>query len=822
MPVALSSDEFQSSPGLRSILSPWKIWVVPICLTVFLMFVSRYNFLLFHILAEFFAIMVAVILSVVAWNTYRFSRNNYLMYLGTGYFWIGAVDLMHALSFKGMNIFEFANSSPNTSIQFWLVARTMEAILLTSAPFFLLHNFKRLPALLLFATGTFLAFQVIAEGYFPVTYINGTGLTSFKVYSEYAIIILLGISIGYLAYHRNLIDARIFNLIVIATLLTITAELCFTLYINVDGTFMFLGHIFKMFSFWFIFIAVIRTTLTEPYQIMARGFSTYDAIPDPTIVVDMEGTVLQVNQAACDSIKLQRKNILNQNCHELFHPKQYKNDNCDICSYIRQGRALPGHELYFEESKTWRSYTLSKLETVDGVKAMVHVSPDITRRKRIEEQLSFQANYDPLTGFPNRILATDRLKMAVRQSNRHAKNTGVMFIDVDNFKHINDTLGHGMGDRLLTNVGERIAASVRESDTVARWGGDEFLIVLPGLDSMLAIESIANNILDAMSRPINIEDKSFTISVSIGISSYPDSGETPEELLSNADVAMYEAKNAGKNTHCFYLHEMSDTASKRLEIESLLRFSIENNELYVVYQPQIDISTSQVVGCEALLRWQSEQLGSVPPDVFIPIAEESGLINKLGDWVLETVCKDYQKIRNTNPGEIRVSINISSRQLRDIRFASKFVFLLEKYKINADCILVEITESALLGDDDTTEKVLNILREAGLHLSLDDFGKGYSSLSYLKKLPFNEIKIDRSFVRDCVSEPSDGALCKAIIAMAESLDLRIVGEGVETKEQLEFLERYGVSIVQGYYFSKPMVLNDFLEYSNTFNTKSRS
>jgi len=387
-----------------------------------------------------------------------------------------------------------------------------------------------------------------------------------------------------------------------------------------------------------------------------------------------------------------------------------------------------------------------------------------------------------------------------------------MFVDLDNFKNINDTLGHNTGDKLLKRVAQRIAESVRESDTVARWGGDEFLIIVPDLTQTIEAEAIAEKILMNLSRLIQIDENEFNVSASIGIAAFPEDGESSEELLSNADAAMYEAKNAGKNTFRHYTFDMNIIASHKMEMEAQLRHAVEKNELCLYYQPLINIVENKVIGCEALLRWDNGKFGMVPPDIFIPIAEDSGLINGIGDWVMKSVCHTLAQWDKKGLTELRVAMNISSRQLKDVNFIYRINKLVEDNQLDPTRLIIEITEGVLLQDDPYTLKVVKQLDEMGYRLSLDDFGTGYSSLSYLKKFPFKEIKIDKSFVRDSTTDENDAALCKAIIAMARSLNLEVVGEGVESLEHLEFLKENNTRIVQGFYFSVPLPADDFYEY----------
>lgn len=808
------ADEQQGSHLASLALSGWRAWSIPLVLAAILWIVSELNFLLFHTLAEFFAIFVALILSVVSWHTYRFSRNHFLMYLGCGYFWIAMLDLAHALTFKGVGIFEA--TSPNTSIQFWIVTRYLEAILILSGTIFLARKINRVVAIILMGMIAVAALMVVVKDVLPVSYIDGKGLTQFKVVSEYIIVFLLTAAIFVIWKRRYLIDSRIMMLIFSSIMFTIAAEMCFTLYISVYGFFIFLGHIFKIVSYWLIYYAVVRTTLTEPYQVMAKGSSTYDAVPDPIILVDKDGVVHKANKAALTIDRNNLSHVIDQHCHDLFHPQSIHKNQCVVCEHIQKNLSLSNYEIYHPQTCQWFEYTLSPVD-VSGVRGgMVHVAIDVTDRKNAEESLVQQANYDSLTQLPNRGLATDRLSQAIKQSGRTGNHSAVMFIDLDNFKVINDTLGHAFGDKLLVSMANILLECVRDSDTVARWSGDEFLIIIPELGSLIEVEQIAEKLLNAISDPIYLDNKEFIVSVSIGITGYPDDGSSSEVLLSNADAAMYKAKDAGKNTYRFFTSDMNVQAAKRLEMEAHLRNAISRQELYLVYQPQIDIVNKRIAGVEALLRWESPVMGNIEPAEFIPLAEEMGQIEQIGRWVLESVCKDIPKIKDHFSDCIRVSLNISSREFQNNSFVDNFLNTIKSQDVDCKCITFEVTESILLSDAKETVSKLEKLKNNGVNLSLDDFGTGYSSLSYLKKFPFDEIKIDRSFIKDLANDDDDVSLCRAIIAMAKSLGLTVIAEGVSSSEQFSIIKNLGVDQVQGYYFNKPVVLDELTQYISDF------
>jgi diguanylate cyclase (GGDEF)-like protein len=386
-------------------------------------------------------------------------------------------------------------------------------------------------------------------------------------------------------------------------------------------------------------------------------------------------------------------------------------------------------------------------------------------------------------------------------------------------------LGHAAGDNFLIMMAQRLKACVRDVDTVARLGGDEFLIMLAEIgsdkhdndgDYIQAIRNKTEVILDTVSQPCTIENMEFSVTVSAGVAIFPKDGEDPHVLLRNSDTAMYRSKRKGRDTYEMFSPEMSDTVFKRVEIDSRLRYALENERFTLMYQALMNAETHEIVGAEALLRWEDEELGNVAPDVFIPLAEESGLIVNIGGWALDRACADMKRLQQVDDNIQRyIAVNLSSRQFREKGIVDVVGNALSKHGLSGECLGLEITERLLMKDVPEVVTTLNKFKEMGIRLSIDDFGTGYSSLSYLKRFPFDVLKIDQDFVRDIGKDPDDEALCEAIISMAHSLSLSLIGEGVENKEQFEFLKSRGTEVIQGYYVSKPLDFNGFLQLVDT-------
>ena len=454
--------------------------------------------------------------------------------------------------------------------------------------------------------------------------------------------------------------------------------------------------------------------------------------------------------------------------------------------------------------------TITAVRSTDGT--VTHYTgsfDDISERKRSEEHIHFLAHHDALTRLPNRTLLEDRISQAIAKSRRDGKHTAVLFLDLDRFKLINDTLGHDTGDQLLARVAERLMDLLRETETVARLGGDEFIIVIPALADIERAARVAQKVLESVSAPQLIDERLLHVTPSIGISVFPDDGEDVPTLLRNADTAMYHAKERGRNNFQFFTPDMNQAVQERVAIENDLRAAIERDEFELFYQPQVDCRSGQTTGMEALIRWRHPQLGLVPPDRFIPIAEETGLIVPIGAWVLREACRQTKRWHDAGQTGLRVSVNLSARQLQQSDLCEQIAAILAEAGLLPLTLELELTESLLMNDPMSAIKLLHALAALGIRIAIDDFGTGYSSLAYLKRFPVSRLKIDRSFVRDLSTDANDAAIVHAVVAMAESLKMEVLAEGVETVEQLRFLAAHGCFAAQGFLFSRPRPAAEF-------------
>jgi len=544
-----------------------------------------------------------------------------------------------------------------------------------------------------------------------------------------------------------------------------------------------------------------RKAMEEKLRLSA---SVFEHASEATVITDAANRIISVNPAFTVITGYEPEEVIGRTPHILNsgkHPKEFFKHLWEVLlatgtwSGEIQNRRKNG-EIYNE----WLSINVLKDE-LGRVARHIAVFSDITDAKKAQETIARQASFDALTGLPNRNLIMDRLKQLLSSCRRSGRMFAVMFMDLDHFKSINDALGHVAGDELLVSVSHRIRDALREADSVGRMGGDEFIVLLGDLGTAADIIPVANKILAEVSRPLVVADHTLQTATSIGITVYPMDGDTPEILLKNADSAMYEAKKSGRNTFCFFTQRMQDEANRRHWIDSELGLAIQGGHMDVHYQPIVRLDSMALSGAEALMRWRHPAKGQIPPDVFIPVAEQNGMMARLGHWVLEKSLADWE--RSNTP--ITLSFNLSAVQFVARDHIDQVVRLLRGSTLaGKGQLTIEITESLRLSDNQEYVDILRRLRDCGCRIAIDDFGTGYSSLSYLKRMPVDVIKIDKSFVRDITTDPTDAAMIRAILQMAHAFGMETIAEGVETAEQLEFLKAHGCHCAQGYFFAKPM------------------
>jgi len=537
-------------------------------------------------------------------------------------------------------------------------------------------------------------------------------------------------------------------------------------------------------------------------------------------VCDADRKILQVNDAFTEITGYAANEVIGKNPRILQsgrHPPEfYQNMWADIEQKGHWQGEIWNKRKNGEIYPEWLSISvmIDQGESQEPVKHYIGVFGDLSRRKADEDNIRYLAHFDALTDLPNRVLLNDRVEQAINFSRRGNYSLTVMFLDLDRFKNINDSLGHSIGDRVLVEVAGRLKTLMRDEDTVSRLGGDEFVLILPETGANGAAH-VAQKILESIARPIILDSSELNITPSIGIAIYPADGTTQEALLKAADSAMYQAKDFGRNRFQFYTAALYESSMLRLQIDNALRGALANNEFELHYQPQLDIHSGKIIGCEALLRWKNKELGQVSPAEFIPIAEDSGQILSIGRWVLHEAVKQMVRWRKAGLLDFTVAVNLSAVQFHHQGLLSMVQEALDENHLPAEYLELELTESLMIEDVENTIKIIDSLQQMGIKLSIDDFGTGYSSLSYLKQFKIHKLKIDQSFVQDIQTDKDDAAIVKAIITLAESLGLKTIAEGVETEQQQQFLSENGCNEVQGYLHSRPLPAKQFEAFLKT-------
>jgi diguanylate cyclase (GGDEF)-like protein/PAS domain S-box-containing protein len=584
------------------------------------------------------------------------------------------------------------------------------------------------------------------------------------------------------------------------------------------------GHILMLFTVvlllgslvaWKI-LRGIRHLVEEQRQTEAtlrQSAAVFEYASEGVVIADIDTKIIAVNQAFIKITGYSEKEVLGKNPSILKsgeHDREfYKAMWTSILQSGEWRGEISGRRKNGEIFPKWQ--TISTVRDHAGRPThYVSVFSDISHIKESEERLHHLAHHDSLTGLPNRLLLNARLDHSIQLAHRKGTNVAVLFLDLDDFKKVNDSLGHPVGDHLLQLVAKRLLVSARKEDTVARLGGDELAIVLGSMGGARYAATVAQAILDRLSEPFELEEQDVFVSASIGISIYPHDGRDATALLKNADAAMYMAKNKGRNSYHFYSKELTMRARKHLSLETDLYRALEREELLLHFQPQVSLQSGQIVGVEALVRWQHPEIGLVPPAEFIPLAEENGLIGAIGKWVMRTACAQAKIWQDDGLTPFRIAVNISERQLRQTGIVQEIRDILEETGLDPCYLELELTESCVMKKAERALKKLNALRKLGITIAIDDFGTGFSSLSYLKRFPVDRLKIDRSFVHDMPQDANDVAIARAVITLGHSLNLSVVAEGVETQAQRDLLISIGCDEMQGFLYSAPRSASELL------------
>ena len=553
------------------------------------------------------------------------------------------------------------------------------------------------------------------------------------------------------------------------------------------------------------------TTITKNYLT-----TVLNSLGDAVLVTSPDGLIKSSNQAAQQLLGYQEQELVGKPLLEFideahraaFNPVEAAGENRETVVRTAAGQTIPV------------SMAGAPITTEDPqFQGHIYVARDITERKRAERRIRYLARYDTLTKMPNRMQFQHLLQQAIARARRNQRMVALLYLDLDRFKEVNDTFGHAAGDRTLEILSERLTRNLSKEMVIGRLAGDEFAMFVDGLpadvDNRASLGSLARTLLDEIGRAFYVNQEEVYLTASIGIAICPHDAENVIDLIRNADAAMYHSKQNGGNSHAFYVPDMNAAAVERLMLKSKLRRALERDELVILYQPKVDLRDGRVVGAEALLRWRLPGHGDISPSQFIPLAEETSLILDIGEWVVDRVCGDYRRWQQDVAQPGRVSINLSLKQLKQTSFVSRFRSVFRKHNVSPTCFELEVTETTLMTDPKRTIRLLNELYSMGLHLAIDDFGTGYSSLSALQQFPISTLKIDQSFVRDVAVDSDDAAIVRTIIDMGRSLEMEVVAEGVETREQLEFLRRHGCFFAQGLLFGEVMDADRLLQVLQT-------
>ncbi len=561
----------------------------------------------------------------------------------------------------------------------------------------------------------------------------------------------------------------------------------------------------------------LERALDETVRVKAYHEHVVEHSPAIIMATSPHGVTTAINDAGCRVLGYRREEILGRKLWPTLCPgDKFHQVEALFREYSRHGQ-VRDYEMVIEtatgEERIWSWHSVNRVDEDGNLIEAVGMATDITELKRSQSELQYLAHHDQLTGLPNRLLLGARLEHALRQARRRGTAGALLFIDLDRFKNINDSLGHPVGDSLLRTAAERLKNCVRDEDTVARLSGDEFTLLVENIENTQTAITVAEKVLYAFREPFSMEGHDITVTPSIGVSIFPRDGDDIDSLLRNADSAMYEAKGQGRNAYAMYTQRMTDDAVERVELENDLRRALEQDELVVFYQPQVELESGRLSGAEALLRWNHPEKGLIPPDRFIPLAEESGLIIPIGEWVLREACRTARAWLDQGLAIGNIAVNVAGPQIRRSNLAAIAGSALADANLAPGYLELEVTEGFIMSEAEHAITQLDDLRKLGVRLSIDDFGTGYSSLSYLKRLPVNQLKIDRSFVRDIPEDADDMAITEAVIALANSLRLSVVAEGVETEAQRRFLIAGGCTHGQGYLFHPAVAARDFVSWA---------
>jgi diguanylate cyclase (GGDEF)-like protein/PAS domain S-box-containing protein len=795
------------------------VWAVPLPSTY-----GGLSFTQWHTLLEFASMMVCGAVTAVAWNARELEVPRSVHVLGSACAGALLLDLAHTLSFPGMPDLITTNSSTKAAVLFMssrlLIALAMLCV--AALPWRLDHDARWVRWVPHAVAAYVLGICAWVFGWpqdIPALVIDGRALTMTKQLGEYAIVAVF--TVAGVLYLRRMKSAQPLDVasLLCAAILMAFGEITFTRFKSLTDLALVVGHLYKVAGFWMVYRTIVADSIRSPYQRLADSRQRLrsseeelrtitDNIPAMVAFVDCDQRYRFVNRNYERWLGLKPEQMVGRLAREVYGEEHYAALQPDL------ERALAGQTFAIDHRVTGIEYARGRWLNViympkvapDGSVSGVYVlSSDITEIMVAERRALFLAEHDELTTLPNRAAFQVSVGKALEQSKRDSTQFAVIFVDVDRFKVINDTLGHAAGDHLLQTLATRMKQVVRGRDLVARMGGDEMCLLLHDVRDASHASEIAERILSALRVPVELRTGvQHHVTVSAGIAVSPADGTDVETLLRHADIAMYRAKAAGRDGFALFGAHDGGPAEARLNLELELRTAIDQDQLVLHYQPRVDVVTGRPLGMEALVRWQHPERGLLSPLHFIDIAEETGLIVPMGAWVMRQAAQTMRRLQRAGSTDLTMSVNVSARQFKNPRLVAEVAEMIVMAGCAARHIELELTESAVMDQPDLAEATMRRLKSLGVRLAMDDFGTGYSSLGALKRFPVDCVKIDRSFVNDIPADAGDAALTRAIIAMGHSLGLHVVAEGVEREDQLEFLRREGCDEYQGYFFGKPM------------------
>lgn len=785
------------------------------------MVIDTHTFVFLHSAVEIFSVVVAMLIFVTGYRAILSARKGAVVLLGVSFLGVGLLDFLHTMSYVGMPDALTANS-PHKSMVFWLAARLLAAgallvyVALPNGPVVTQAQRRLAVAIMLVVVGILGVVGLLWPDHLPALFVQGEGLTSLKISLEWLVIAVNLITLGVLWQRRATLVNECVMALGFAVGLSALSELFFTKLGIVDkDAANAIGHVYKLMAYLYLFHATFNESLRRPMERMAVQYKRekliLSASPDGILWVNGNGKILMANPAMETLSGYPTEELVGQNV-DIFLPPHLR---------ARHAQSMQGY--FTEPHPRAMGAADMKLMRHDGQMLPVDISlgfwedggerhaiayiRDLTERVKFEDSLKHQATHDELTGLPNRWLFRLQLNQALAHTARSGAHLAVLLLDLDGFKTVNDTFGHATGDALLVQAGTRMRGILRENDTLARMGGDEFAILLTDLVDPNDAVKVVTKLLTVLRASYHLHNLDVFSSASLGLAFSPVDAKDGDTLLRYADMAMYQAKDAGRGTYAYYSNHMDRHVLEDMQMHSRLQEAIAQGTLALHYQPQVDVNSGAIVGAEALLRWSDPMLGQVSPAKFIPMAEATGLILALSDWVLDTACA--QIAAWTLAGTpVRVAINVSAQQFGQRDLPEKVSQALARTGAQAQWLDIEITETVAMKQPEQARAQLESLVALGCRVALDDFGTGYSSLAYLKALPVHKLKIDKSFMDGVPHDASDVAISRAIIAMAKSMGMTLIAEGVETNAQLAFLRQHGCETYQGWLFAKAMTADD--------------